>query len=441
MNSHWEFSRVKKLSGEISVPADKSITHRAIMFSSIANGVSRIENYLASGDCNATIRAFSSMDFSKLPCSEGMGVRIIEEGSTLEIHGVGLNGLIVPKTQIDAGNSGTTVRLLSGILAGQNFSSTMVGDASLSKRPMKRIIEPLSEMGAVFSLKENSHLPFTITGSKNLKAINYKSLISSAQVKSCILLAGLYANGVTTFSEPTKSRDHTERMLKARGAKLNVDGNTVSIEKTNELKAMDMVVPGDISSAAFFIVAGLIVPNSKITLKNVGINPTRDGILEILKKMGAKITLQNKRDVCGEPVVDILVESSELKAVEFGGEIIPRLIDEIPILALAATQAKGQTKIYGAQELRVKESDRIKTIASELTKMGADIEETEDGLIINGPTKLKGAKVESYNDHRIAMMLSIASLIADGKTYINDVVCVGTSYAKFRSDLDSIKGA
>jgi len=430
MNSHWEFSRVKKLSGTISVPADKSITHRAIMFSSIANGVSRIENYLASADCKSTIDAFSNM-----------GVLIIPEGNTLIIHGHGLRSLSVPIGQINAGNSGTTVRLLCGILAGQNFSTKIIGDTSLSKRPMGRIMKPLSEMGAVFSPKGNSHLPFTITGSEKLKAINYKSLISSAQVKSCVLLAGLYANGVTTFSEPIKSRDHTERMLKARGAKLKVDGNTVSIKKTNELKAMNMIVPGDISSAAFFIVAGLIVPNSKITLKNVGINPTRDGIIEILKNMGAKIILQNKRDVCREPVADILVENSKLKAVEFGSEIIPRLVDEIPILALAATQANGQTKIYGAQELRVKESDRIKTIASELTKMGADIKETENGLIINGPTKLKGAKVESYNDHRIAMMLSIASLIAESQTQINDVLCVDTSYAKFLSDFGSIKGA
>ena len=430
MSSSWKFSRVKKLNGTIEVPADKSITHRAVMLSSIANGHSRIENYLASGDCKSSINAFRNM-----------GVKIIEDGYALDIYGVGLDGLKEPHGQIDAGNSGTTVRLLCGILAGQNFRTQIIGDASLSKRPMKRIINPLSKMGAVFSAQNNDNLPLTITGSNNLQAINYSSYVSSAQVKSCVLFAGLYANGVTTFSEPTRSRDHTERMLIARGAKLNVFGNSVSIEKTNELSSVNVVVPGDISSAAFFIVAGLIVPKSNVLLKNVGINSTRDGILEVLKDMGAKISLQNVRNVCGELVSDILVASSELDAVEFGSSIIPRLVDEIPILALAATQAKGQTKIYGAQELRVKESDRIKTIANELTKMGADINELEDGLVINGPTALKGAQVESYGDHRIAMMLSIAALIADGQTQINGIECVATSYANFHSDLISIVGA
>jgi len=430
MSSFWEFSRVNKLNGTIEVPADKSITHRAVMLSSIANGHSRIENYLASGDCKSSINAFRNMD-----------VKIVEDGYALDIYGVGLDGLKESHRQIDAGNSGTTVRLLCGILAGQNFSTQIIGDASLSKRPMRRIIEPLSKMGAGFNAREGNYLPLTITGLNNLQAINYASNISSAQVKSCVLFAGLYANGITTFREPTRSRDHTERMLIARGAKLKVNGNSVSIEKTKELKPINMVVPGDISSAAFFIVAGLIVPNSTILLKNVGINPTRAGIIEVLKNMGGKILLQNMRNVCGETVADIVVKSSELKALEFGGEIIPRLVDEIPILALAATQAKGQTKIYGAQELRVKESDRIKTIASELTKMGADIKETKDGLIINGPITLKGSQVESYGDHRIAMMLSIASLIADGQTQINSIECVATSYTNFYSDLTSIVGA
>lgn len=428
MNSILNINKaVKGLSGTIEVPADKSITHRAVMFSSIANGVSHIDNYLASGDCISTINAFRKM-----------GVEIVEDGYALEIKGVGLGGLQKPPTDIDAGNSGTTVRLLSGILAGQNFSSTIIGDASLSKRPMKRIMEPLTQMGASFNAIENNFLPLTITGSKNLKSINYKSQVASAQVKSCVLLAGLYANGTTTISEPTKSRDHSERMLLARGAKIKVDGNSVSIEKTSELKAMDMVVPGDISSAAFFIVAGLIVPNSKITLKNVGINPTRDGIIEVLKNMGANFTLCNKRDVCGEMVADIIVESSELKAVNFGGDIIPRLVDEIPIIALAATQAKGKTTIYGAQELRLKESDRIKTIACELTKMGADVKETPDGLIINGPTKLKGAVVESHGDHRIEMMLAIASLITDKDVVNNNMIAFTTSYKDFTSDLKQI---
>ncbi|WP_372520749.1 3-phosphoshikimate 1-carboxyvinyltransferase [Candidatus Ruminimicrobiellum ovillum] len=420
-------NKVSKINGIITVPADKSITHRAIMLSSLATGKSYINNYLKSDDCLMTMNAFKQM-----------GVNIEQTEDSLTIIGAGINGLKNPVKEIYAGNSGTTTRLLSGVLAGQKFSSTITGDASLSKRPMKRVIEPLSLMGANITAKENNFLPMTILPKENLKAISYTSPVASAQVKSCILFAGLYADGTTTVTEPIKSRDHSERMFKTFGADISVDGLSVSVKKCNELYAQEVTVPCDISSAAFFIVAGLIVPNSNIKILNVNINKTRDGILTVLKSMGADIVLDNVRTVSGEDVADIEIKTSRLNSTSFGKEIVPSLIDEIPIIVLAATQAEGQTVISGAKELKVKESDRIHSVASQLNKMGADIKETDDGFIINGPTKLKGATVDSFDDHRIAMMLSIAGLIAEGETEILNSDCVKISFANFYEVLKKI---
>lgn len=422
-----KINQVSKLSGTITVPADKSITHRSIMLSSIAEGKSYVNNYLQSDDCLMTMNAFKQM-----------GVNIEKKDSSLIIDGVGINGLKNPVKEIYAGNSGTTTRLLSGVLAGQNFSSTITGDDSLSKRPMKRVIAPLSLMGVDIKAKDNNFLPMTINANGNLKAIDYVSPVASAQVKSCILFAGLYADGTTTVTEPIKSRDHSEKMFKTFGADISVDGLKVSIKHCDKLYAQEVTVPCDISSAAFFIVAGLIVPNSNIKILNVNINKTRDGILTVLKNMGADIVLDNVRTVSGEDVADIEIKSSKLNATSFGKEIVPSLIDEIPIIVLAATQAEGKTIISGAKELKVKESDRIHSVASQLNKMGADIQETDDGFIINGPTKLKGATVDSFDDHRIAMMLSVAGLIAEGQTEILKSDCVKISFANFYEVLEKL---
>ena len=422
-----KINKVSKLNGTIVVPADKSITHRAIMLSALADGKSVIDNYLKSDDCLMTLNAFKQM-----------GVQIEQKENSLIIEGAGINGLKNPVKEIYAGNSGTTTRLLSGVLAGQKFSSTISGDASLSKRPMKRVIEPLSLMGVDIVAKENNFLPMTITPGENLKAINYISPVASAQVKSCILFAGLYADGITTVAEPIKSRDHSERMFKTFGADITVNDLSVSVKKCDKLYSQKITVPCDISSAAFFIVAGLIVPDTNIKILNVNINKTRDGILTVLKNMGANIVLDNVKDVSGEPVADIEITTSKLNSTSFGKETVPSLIDEIPIIVLAATQAEGKTVISGAKELKVKESNRIHAVASQLNKMGADIEETDDGFIVNGPTKLKGATVESFDDHRIAMMLSVAGLIAEGETEIVNSDCVKISFANFYEVLKKI---
>ena len=422
-----KINKVSKLNGTIVVPADKSITHRAIMLSALADGKSVINNYLKSDDCLMTLNAFKQM-----------GVQIEQKENSLIIEGAGINGLKNPVKEIYAGNSGTTTRLLSGVLAGQKFSSTISGDASLSKRPMKRVIEPLSLMGVDIVAKENNFLPMTITPGENLKAINYISPVASAQVKSCILFAGLYADGITTVAEPIKSRDHSERMFKTFGADITVNDLSVSVKKCDKLYSQEVTVPCDISSAAFFIVAGLIVPDTNIKILNVNINKTRDGILTVLKNMGANIVLDNVKDVSGEPVADIEITTSKLNSTSFGKETVPSLIDEIPIIVLAATQAEGKTVISGAKELKVKESNRIHAVASQLNKMGADIEETDDGFIVNGPTKLKGATVESFDDHRIAMMLSVAGLIAEGETEIINSDCVKISFANFYEVLKKI---
>ncbi len=421
-----KINKISKISGTIIVPADKSITHRAIMLSCIACGKSVINNYLQSEDCFMTLNAFKQM-----------GVSIEQENNKLTVTGVGIKGLKKPIKEIYAGNSGTTTRLILGILAGQNFSSTICGDESLSKRPMKRVIEPLSLMGASIE-SENNYLPITINSTGVLNSIDYTSPIASAQVKSCLLFAGMYADKTTTFTEPIKSRDHSERMLKSFGADIVINNLSVSIKHCSKLYAQEINIPNDISSASFFIVAGLIVPNSNIKILNVNINKTRDGILEVLNKMGANIVSDNIRTESGEEVCDIEVKSSKLKATSINADIVPKLIDEIPIIALCATQAEGQTIISGAQELKVKESNRLFSTATQLKKLGADITETKDGFIINGPTKLKGCTVDSFDDHRISMMLSIAGLIADGETEILNSNCINISFSNFYEVLKSI---
>lgn len=407
------------LNGEITIPADKSISHRAIIFSALAKGKSIIKNFSDGQDPHSTLNIFKQL-----------GVEIVEKGNVITINSIG--ELKQPNAPLDCGNSGTTMRLLSGVLAGQKFNSTLIGDASLSKRPMKRVITPLEQMGGEIKSKDFK-APLEIFG-KNLNAISYNSPIASAQVKSCILLAGLNAEGITRVTEPYTSRNHTEIMLKAMGANLSVEGTTVSIEKS-ELRPINIEIPGDISSAAYFICAGLIVPNAEIILKNVGLNPTRTGIIDVVKSMGGNIEILSERETCGEKVGDILVKySPELKSCKISGEIIPRLIDEIPVIAVLATQAEGQTVIEDAQDLRNKESDRITAVVTELKKLGAKIEETPDGMIITGKTSLKGGcEVETYHDHRLAMSLYVAGLITNNEIKINSFEWVNISFPEFEN--------
>jgi 3-phosphoshikimate 1-carboxyvinyltransferase len=354
--------------------------------------------------------------------------------------GHGLHGLREPNTEtIYCGNSGTTMRLISGVLSGQKFETKLMGDHSLSSRPMDRVVKPLLEMGAEITARENRYAPLRIRGRRPLRAIEWKSPVASAQVKSCVLLAGLFAEGATSVEEPFKSRDHLERMMAAAGVKLDIQGNRVSIIGDQTLTAREWVVPSDISSAAFFLIAALIVPGSEILLRNVNVNPTRDGILEVLREMGAGVKLEDSRVVGGEPVADIVVKTSSLKAGHITEEISPRLIDEIPIIAVAATQAQGSTEIRGAAELRVKESDRLAHIARELGKMGAKIQELPDGLIIEGPTPLKGATVNSFNDHRLAMSFAVAGLIAEGETQILNADCVDISFPTFWEEFEKLR--
>ncbi len=422
-----KLQKTNKIEGIIEVPADKSITHRAVMLSSIATGKSVITNYLPSDDCLRTIEAFRQM-----------GADIKTGKDVLHIEGAGMR-LQKPQNDIYCGNSGTTTRIMMGILAGQDFESRLTGDPSLSKRPMKRVSEPLSLMGAEI-ISADGMLPLTVKGKNPLKAIQYDCDKSTAQVKSAVLFAGLYADGATTYSEPSKSRDHSERMLKAFGADIEIDGNSVTINPAVKLNAQNITVPGDISSAAFFVAAALIVPGSKLTVKNVNINPTRDGLIEVLLKMGADITLTNEREVSGEPVCDINVKYSKLKAVNIDGSIIPGMVDEIPVFALIASQAQGITKITGAAELRVKESDRIKAVAGQFLKLGIEIEELEDGLIINGNPgqPFNGVQVETYSDHRIAMTLAVAALLSSGEMKIKDADCVNISFPGFYEVLKSV---
>lgn len=434
-----ELKKAERLRGEISPPPDKSISHRAVMFASLAEGKSIVRNFLRAEDPVSTINAFKRLGI------EIEDARVKGQGSRDEIiiHGKGLHGLKEPFDVIDCGNSGTTVRLLSGILAGNPFFSILTGDDSLKQRPMARIINPLKEMGAEISARDgNKYLPMAIKGGQ-LRAIDYKMPVASAQVKSCLILAGLYADGITTITEPQKSRDHTERMLKSMGAKIEVEDLTIRGEgqgaRGKGLQPIDITIPSDFSSAAFFIVGALIVPDSEILIKNVCVNPTRTGLLDVIKNMGGDVRIENMRDVSGEPVADIYCKSAgSLKAVKISSDIIPTLIDEFPILCVLATQADGVTEIRGAEELRVKESDRIKSMASELKKLGVELEEYPDGISIKGKAFLKGAVVESYHDHRIAMSLAIAALVADGTMTINNASCVDISFPGFFEVLKSL---
>ncbi len=410
---------ISSLQGTINIPSDKSISHRSVMFGSLALGKTTVSNFLMGEDCLSTIQCFRKL-----------GVTIEIDAETVIVHGKGLHGLTAPKEVLDCGNSGTTVRLLSGILAAQGFSSTLTGDASIQKRPMQRVINPLGSMGATISAKDNNFCPMHISPS-TLKGMTYHSPVASAQVKSCLLLAGLYADSPTTVTEPFISRDHTERMLAAFGAEIKREGTAVTVMPCKELYASDIIVPGDISSAAFFMVAALITPHSNITIKNVGINPTRRGILDVLIDMGGDITICNEKTICGEPVCDLNIKSSSLHGTVVEGSIIPALIDEIPALAVAACFAKGQTVIKDAAELKVKESNRIDALYSELSKMGADIIPTDDGLKINGMKPLKGAVLESFHDHRIAMSLAVAACNASSLSTIQNAECVKISFPNF----------
>lgn len=416
----------KNLQGTVTIPADKSISHRAVIFSALAKGKSIIKNFSTGQDPHSTLRIFKNL---------GIDIQEKASNSTLIVKSTGKLSKYLDK--LDCGNSGTTMRLLSGILAGQNFDSELIGDESLSKRPMKRIIEPLTLMGANI-LSNDNKAPLKIKASK-LHSINYNSPIASAQVKSCILLAGLFADGKTTFTEPYISRNHTEILLKYMNANISTNETTVSIEKS-ELNPIEIEICGDISSAAYFIVAALIVPNSQIILKNVGLNPTRTGILDIVKQMGGNLEILSQKEVCGELVGDIKVEYSQLKAIKISGEIIPRLIDEIPIIAVLASQADGETIIADAQDLRNKESDRISTIVNELKKLGAQIQETPDGMIINGKTELLGnCELETYHDHRLAMSLYVAGLITKKEISINGFEWVNISFPEFEELFESLK--
>ena len=411
--------KIKKAVGQIKVPGDKSISHRAVMLGSLANGVTEISGFLKGADCLSTI-----------DCFRKMGIDIDINGENVTVHGNGLRGLKKPDEMLYTGNSGTTTRLLCGILAGQNFDTSITGDASIQKRPMGRVVQPLSMMGAKI---ENEYCPLYITGTK-LHGIEYKMPVASAQVKTAIILAGLYADGETVIHEIEKSRDHTELMLSAMGADLTVDNLDITVKPTNDLTAVNVDVPGDISSAAFFLVLGAIMPNSQITVTNVGINPTRTGIIDVLKDMGADITLENVHTSAGETVANITVRSSSLKGTTVGGDIIPRLIDELPIIAVAAVFADGQTVIKDAQELKVKETNRIRAVVDEFNKCGIDITETDDGMIINGGKSIHGADFKTYGDHRMAMSLTVLAQLADGESTLDDSDCACVSYPTFFDD-------
>lgn len=423
-------TRKAGLKGTLTVPGDKSISHRAVMFGALAEGTTTIHGFLKGADCLSTIG-----------CFQAMGIDIEEKEDTIYVHGKGLRGLQAPDGVLDVGNSGTTTRLISGILAGQNFTSELSGDASLNTRPMKRIIAPLSMMGAdITSKNKDGCAPLLIHG-RPLSAIHYDSPVASAQVKSCVLLAGLYADGETSVTEPALSRDHTERMLRSFGADIRTEGRTCTITPPKTLHGQHIEVPGDISSAAFFIAAACITPDSDVLIQNVGINPTRAGILEVCRAMGADVSLENVRETGGEPVADIRARTSRLKGTVIEGDIIPTLIDELPVIALMACFAEGQTIIRDAHELRVKESDRIAIVSDNLQAMGADVIPTDDGFLINsrhGSLTLHGASINCAMDHRIAMTFAVAGLNADGETVITDSDCVDVSYPDFFRQLEGL---
>ena len=418
----------KPLHGELTVPGDKSISHRSVMFGAISEGITEVTHFLKSADCLSTISCFRKM-----------GITIEEEAQTLLIHGKGLHGLSAPAEVLDTGNSGTTTRLISGILAGQSFESHLIGDASICKRPMGRIMKPLQAMGAdITSDRGNDCAPLTIKGHP-LKAIHYDSPVASAQVKSCVLLAGLYADGPVSVTEPALSRNHTELMLSSFGASVTSFGTTATILPDSHLVGQKVSVPGDISSAAYFICAALMVPGSEVLIRNVGINPTRDGILRVVRAMGADIEYRNIREQAGEKTADLLVRyTRDLHGTVIEGDLIPTLIDEIPVIAVLAATADGETVIRDAKELRVKESDRLTIMVDSLSAMGCDIEGTPDGMIIRGGRPMRGAQIDSHLDHRIAMSFAVASLVAEGTTAIQNAECVNISYPEFYRDLASL---
>lgn len=419
----------RKLRGELVVPGDKSISHRSIMFASLAKGESRVRGLLRGEDCLATLCAFQQMGVSVEERSDG----------ELIIQGCGIDGLREPADVIDCGNSGTTIRLLSGILAAQPFYSVLTGDQYLRRRPMGRVIEPLATMGArIFGRDGNKKAPLTILGG-GLRPSDYQSPVASAQVKSAVLLAGMQIEGTTTVYEPHLSRDHSERMLKYFGAKIEPIAGGARVTGPALLEGREVEVPGDISSAAFFLVAGLIVPGSELLLRNVGVNPTRSGIIDILQQMGGSIELLNPRELSGEPVADLLVRSSDLKGIEIGGDLVPRAIDEFPVVSVAAACADGTTTIRDARELRVKETDRIAAMCDTLGTLGALIEPLDDGMRITGSQPLRGGRVNSSGDHRIAMSMAVAALGAGGEVVIEDTGCTATSFPNFWELLESIR--
>lgn len=422
----YPLTTARALRGDVTVPGDKSISHRAVMFGALADADTHITGFLMGEDCLSTIS-----------CFEKMGVSIDVSEKEVVVHGVGLHGLKAPTELLYTGNSGTTTRLLCGILAGQPFSCTLNGDASIQKRPMGRIIKPLREMGADISGKDGNLCPLDIHPAP-LHGIRYDMPVASAQLKSAILLAGLFADGPTTVIEPAPSRDHTERMLRGLGAQVISNGTEITLTPPKALHAVNVEVPGDISSAAYFLVAGLILPNSDIVIRNVGINPTRTGILDALEAMGANIERLNERGTV-EPICDLRVHSSHLHGTTISGDLIPRLIDEIPVLAVAAAFAEGKTVIRDAQELKVKESNRIATMTTELSKTGADVQETDDGMIIRGGKPLHGADFASYADHRVAMSMAVCALACEGNSSIDDPDCVAISYPTFFETLDALK--
>ena len=411
-----KINKMRSVRGEITVPGDKSIAHRAVMLGALADGTTHISGFLKGADCLSTI-----------DCFRKMGIDIEVDGNNVTVHGKGLHGLKKPSETLYTGNSGTTTRLLCGILSGQPFDTSITGDASICKRPMGRVTKPLSLMGADI---ENEYCPLHIHG-KSLKGIEYNMTVASAQVKTALILAALYAEGDTIIHEIEKSRDHTEVMLSAMGADIEVNGLTIKVGKTEKLAPQDIVVPGDISSAAFFMVLGAVMPNSEITIKNVGINPTRTGIIDVFEDMGADMKLVNKRSAAGEPVADIIIRSSKLKGTTICGSVIPRLIDELPVIAVASVFAEGKTVIKDAEELKVKETNRIRAVVDEFKKCGIDIIETDDGMIINGGKPIHGADFKTYGDHRMAMSLAILAQLADGDSTLDDSKCVDVSYPTF----------
>ena len=413
------------IKGRLRVPGDKSISHRAVMFGAISKGITNIKGFLTGADCISTISIFKKM-----------GIDIEIKNTDVTVKGKGLYGLSNPGEILDCGNSGTTTRLVSGILSAQNFTSVLTGDKSIQKRPMNRIIAPLTLMGADIK-SNNGFAPLTVTGS-SLHGIEYNSPVASAQVKSAILLAGLYADSPTTVIEPAKSRDHTELMLKKFGANLNTTKTSATINPCKELFSTDIDVPSDISSAAFFMAAAVLVPGSELILENVGINPTRDGVIKVLKDMGANIEIINSNDEF-EPVADIKVSYSKLHATTIGGDIIPTLIDELPLLAAVASLTEGKTIIKDAAELKVKESNRIKVMCEELSKLGVNVVETEDGMEIEGTNKLLGnVTISTHDDHRIAMTFAILGLISEGDIKLDNKACVEISYPEFFDDLRKV---